>query len=136
MMGSVALFVAALLAIRVAALPHNLVGKLWLGVCSVGLIAAFVHAAWWTDHPHGNPDDIFALWQVSPLLGIVQIALLFAIPITLIRALRSPASAAPGDDPAAPRARISFSSVQEGTGLPVPRPVPLSATVGTPGVSG
>lgn len=33
----------------------------------------------------------------------------------------SPATAAPGDDPAAPRARISFSSVQEGTGLPVPR---------------
>lgn len=36
---------------------------------------------------------------------------------------------APGDDPATPRARISFSSVQEGTGLPVPR-LPLSPALG------
>ena len=36
---------------------------------------------------------------------------------------------APGDDPASPRARISFSSVQEGTGLPVPR-LPLSPALG------
>ena len=40
----------------------------------------------------------------------------------------SPAMA-PGDDPATPRARISFSSVQEGTGLPVPR-LPLSPALG------
>lgn len=85
--------VTALLAIRIAALPLTLLHKLWMGVCSVGLIAAFVHAAWWTDHPHGSVDDIFALMKVSPLLGLVQIVLLFVIPVTLIRALRSPSSA-------------------------------------------
>lgn len=85
--------VAALIAIRVAAFPLTLLHRLWLGVCAIGLITAFVHAAWWADHQHGEPEDIFALWQVSPLLGLTQIVLLVVIPLTLVRALQNPASA-------------------------------------------
>jgi hypothetical protein len=86
--------VAALIAVRLAAFPLTLLHKLWLCVCSVGLLAAFVHAAWWTDHPHGATADIFALAKVSPLLGLLQVILLIAIPVTLVRALRNPVTAA------------------------------------------
>lgn len=86
--------VAGLIAIRVAALPLKLLSKVWLAVCMIGLGAAFIHAVEWARRPSHGAEDIFALWQVSPLLGVVQIALLIAIPVTLVRALRNPASAA------------------------------------------
>lgn len=86
--------VAALIAIRLAAFPLTLVHKLWLLVCGIGLMTAFIHAAWWTDHAHGSAEDIFALGKVSPLLGLLQVVLLVAIPVTLVRALRSPMTVA------------------------------------------
>jgi hypothetical protein len=89
--------VAALLAVRVAALPSTLLAKLWLGVCSVGLIAAIAHASEWSRHPNNDFEHLFALGQVSPLLGILQVVLLVLIPVSLVRALRNPAAAAPVD---------------------------------------
>lgn len=86
--------VAALVAVRVAALPLRLTTKLWLGVCVIGLGAAYVHAVEWARRPYHDAGDIFALSQISPVLGVVQVALLIAIPWTLVRALRNPASTA------------------------------------------
>lgn len=86
--------VAALLAIRVAALPMTLLAKLWLGVCVIGLGAAYVHVVEWAQRPHRDLGEVFALSEISPLLGVLQVILLVLIPLTLVRALRNPAGVA------------------------------------------
>lgn len=90
--------VAALLTIRVAALPMTLLAKLWAGVCTVGLGVAFIHAMEWSRHVDRPLTQVFGLWQVSPLLGVLQIALLLLIPALLLRTLRNPGAAAPTAD--------------------------------------
>lgn len=90
--------VAGLLAIRVAALPMTLLAKLWAGLCSIGLLVAFVHTAEWAQHPHRDASQIFAFSEVSPVLGVLQALLLVLIPVLLLRALKRPATTAPAAD--------------------------------------
>jgi hypothetical protein len=82
--------VAGLLTIRVAALPMTLAAKLWAFVCAVGLAVAFVHCADWAHHPRQDLQHVLEFARVSPLLGVVQAALLVVIPASLLRALRRP----------------------------------------------
>lgn len=90
--------VAALLTIRVAALPMTLLAKLWAGVCTVGVGVAFIHVIEWSRHTDRPLTHVFGLWQASPLLGVLQIALLLLIPALLLRTLRNPGAAAPVAD--------------------------------------
>jgi hypothetical protein len=87
--------VAALLAIRVAALPMSLLAKIWAGVCAIGLGVGFVHLVEWTRRPGQDLSEALGFWQVSPVLGLLQGLMLVLIPVLLVRALRHPASTTP-----------------------------------------
>ena len=89
---------AGLLTIRIAALPMSLLANLWAGVCAVGIGVGFVHAVEWSRRDDLSLDHVFGLWRVSPLLGVLQVALMLLIPALLLRALRNPGSTAPVGD--------------------------------------
>jgi len=91
------LAVTGLLAIRVVALPMSLLAKVWAGVSVIGVGVAFIHVVEWSRSTH-DLSRVFALWEVSPLLGVLQVALMVLIPALLVRALRHPArsASAPG----------------------------------------
>ena len=92
------LVVTALLALRVAVAPMTFASRLWTLVCAAMLAISFGETAVWSrsaeDLSFRSPD-LFALTELSPLLGAVQAALTIAVPWTLLRALRRPASVAP-----------------------------------------
>ncbi len=80
--------VTGLLAIRVVALPMSLLAKVWAGVCVISLGVAFVHVVEWSRGSHVF-NHVFALWQLSPLLGVLQAVLMVLIPTLLVRALQN-----------------------------------------------
>jgi len=80
--------VAGLLTIRVVALPMSLLAKVWAGVCMIGVGVAFVHVGVLSD-PYRSPHTPLLLWDASPLLGILQLVLMIAIPVLLVRALQN-----------------------------------------------
>lgn len=85
------LVLAALLVIRVTAVPASIAGRLWIGFCGVFTCMTFVHAAEWADRgSRMDLEDVFALFHVSPVLGLAQIGLTVAVPILLVRAIRPP----------------------------------------------
>jgi hypothetical protein len=92
------LVVAALLALRVAVAPMTFASRLWAGVCVAMLAVAFGETAVWArsgEELFHRDRAVFAFSELSPLLGLVQAALTVAVPWTLLRALRRPASVAP-----------------------------------------
>lgn len=80
--------VTGLLAIRVVALPMSLLAKVWAGVCVISLGVAFVHVVEWSRSSHAL-SHVFALWDLSPLLGVLQVVLMVLIPTLLVRALQN-----------------------------------------------
>ncbi|PCC67308.1 hypothetical protein SAMN02745121_07045 [Nannocystis exedens] len=92
------LVVAALLALRVAVAPMTFASRLWAGVCAAMLAVAFGQTVVWARPAEElffrNPH-VFVFTGLSPLLGLVQAVLTVAVPWTLLRALRRPASVAP-----------------------------------------
>lgn len=92
------LVVAALLALRVAVAPMTFASRLWAGVSAAMLAIAFGQMVMWArpgeELFHRDPH-LFVFTELSPLLGLVQAALTVAVPWTLLRALRRPASIAP-----------------------------------------
>jgi hypothetical protein len=92
------LVVTALLSLRVAVAPMTFASRLWTMVCMVMLAIAFGETAAWSrsaQNLYSSNPSVFALTELSPLLGFVQAALTIAVPWTLLRALRRPASVAP-----------------------------------------
>ncbi|MDC0675241.1 hypothetical protein [Nannocystis radixulma] len=92
------LVVTALLSLRVAVAPMTFASRLWTMVCMVMLAIAFGETAAWSrsaENLYSSNPSVFALTELSPLLGFVQAALTIAVPWTLLRALRRPASVAP-----------------------------------------
>ena len=89
--------VTGLLAIRVVALPMSLLAKVWAGVGMIGVGVAFIHVVHWSRDLAWSSPRVFALWEVSPLLGALQVLLMVLIPALLVRALqnRGRAAAAP-----------------------------------------
>ncbi len=80
--------VTGLLAIRVVALPMSLLAKVWAGVCMIGVGVAFVHVVEWSRGSYAL-SHVFALWDLSPLLGVLQVVLMALIPALLVRALQN-----------------------------------------------
>jgi hypothetical protein len=91
-----ALLVAALVAIRIVAVPARLPASVWAGFGFVLAIVEFVTGTAQVLDSTGRMS-LLPLWRVSPLLALCQLALLVAIPWTLVRAItRAGKGAGPG----------------------------------------
>ncbi len=86
-----ALLVLALLAVRLAALPTNILGSLFALLCygaiCFEMVCAGVTAASVSSYDGFSPHP-FVLFEASAVLGVLQLALTVAIPLALIRTLR------------------------------------------------
>jgi hypothetical protein len=103
------LAVAALVSIRVVAAPARLPALVWAGFAYVVAIVTFAtgvgNIAMHRSTGHSANEILLALWEVSPALGLGQLALTLAIPVLFVRALQRPAAGvdsevAPAKDPA------------------------------------
>lgn len=84
------LFVAALVSIRVVARPARLPTLVWGGFAYVLAIVTFASGVAGLAGS-GRHEQIFVLWQASPVLGLAQAVLTLAIPVLFVRALQRPA---------------------------------------------
>ena len=83
-----ALTVAAFIAVRFAAIPMRLLSGVYACFALFAAMLSFgLAAALFEDSFHASSDAFFVLFEASPLLGIVQIALMVAIPWTFVRSL-------------------------------------------------
>jgi hypothetical protein len=81
--------VLGLLAVRLVAFPVGVVSGVWVAFCGLCLLVAFGHAAAWSAEPEDlDLAHVFALSELSPLLGVLQAALTVWIPVSLVRTLR------------------------------------------------
>lgn len=81
--------VLGLLAVRAVAYPVSILNGVWLAFCTLALSVAFGHAAVWSaETGHLGLSHVFALGELSPVLGLIQVALTVFIPLSLVRALR------------------------------------------------
>lgn len=79
--------VLGLIAIRLVSYPARLLDHLFLGFCGASLLMGFIQAVYWSLERHPEVEDVFALSRVSPVLGLVQVAVTVAVPIVLARSL-------------------------------------------------
>lgn len=81
--------VLGLIAIRVVAVPGKVAANLWAGFCGMSLMVGFAQAIFWAESSrHHDLGDVFAMSELSPVLGLVQVALTIWIPLSLVRHLR------------------------------------------------
>ena len=81
--------VLGLIAIRVVSVPSTVASSLWAGFCGMSLILGFAQAMFWgVDRGHHDFEDVFVMMQLSPVLGLIQLALTIYIPVSLVRHLR------------------------------------------------
>ncbi len=80
--------VLGLLAIRVVATPGRIAGHVWAGFCAMSLALAFGQSVYWGVERSPDVEEVFVLMELSPVLGLIQIALTVWIPISLVRHLR------------------------------------------------
>jgi hypothetical protein len=76
--------VLGLLAIRVAAVPANTASNLWPGFCAASLAMGFGQAVGWGAHELRGGSEIFALVELSPVLGLLQVVATIGIPASLL----------------------------------------------------
>jgi len=81
--------VLGLMAIRVVSLPSKIASHLFIGFCGASLVVGFVQAVFWAFESHHDATDVFALMELSPIAGLLQIAVTIAVPVALVRILRS-----------------------------------------------
>jgi hypothetical protein len=81
--------VLGLIAIRVVAIPAKVTANLWAGFCAMSLLVGFGQVVYWVESSrHHDLEDVFAMSELSPVLGLVQVALTIWIPWSLVRHLR------------------------------------------------
>ncbi len=87
-----ALAVVALVAVRAVAVELRIASSLWVTFClaaaGFGLVQAGIFTASASDAFYGHAPAPLVMFEVSPLLGVLQIVLIAWIPTSLIRALR------------------------------------------------
>ncbi len=89
-----ALAVLALVAVRMVAVPGNILSNLFVALSLMAVFFEFVSAGIFA--AAADPADLypphaphpFALFEASAVLGVIQLVLTVAIPLVLIRALR------------------------------------------------
>jgi hypothetical protein len=81
-----ALAIAPLVAIRIVVGAPRLVASVWAGFAFVlAIVEYFSGVAQLFSSRH---EELFPIWRVSPLLGILHVALLVLVPWTLVRGIR------------------------------------------------
>jgi hypothetical protein len=81
--------VLGLIAIRVVAVPTKTAANLWTGFCAMSLLVGFAQAIYWAERTsYRDIGDVFAMSELSPMLGLLQVALTIWIPVSLVRHLR------------------------------------------------
>ncbi|KIG14374.1 hypothetical protein DB30_06849 [Enhygromyxa salina] len=81
--------VLALIAIRIVAVPSKVAANLWAGFCAMSLTVGFAQAVFWAEASQPRDlGEVFAMTELSPVLGLVQVALTIWIPVSLVRHLR------------------------------------------------
>lgn len=88
-----ALAVMGLVAVRMVALPTNIVGSLFVMLSLAAVCFEFVSAGIFAsaaDHTlyAQGPVSPFVLFEASAVLGVIQLVLTVSIPVALVRALR------------------------------------------------
>jgi len=94
--------VLGLLAIRLVAVPATIGGLLWAGCCALGLVFGAGQAVYCAIERHASAIDMIALSGVSPGLGLVQVIMALAIPISLVQHLRKNLGSVTGAKPSIP----------------------------------
>jgi hypothetical protein len=80
--------VLGLMAIRVVSLQSSILSHLFLAFCGASLIMGFLQSAFWAFDNSHDLEDLFAMSQVSAVLGLLQIFVTVGIPLALVRSLR------------------------------------------------
>lgn len=80
--------VLGLIAIRIVSVPANIWTNVWTGFCAVSLMVGFGQSVFWgLENGHRDIEDVFVFMQISPVLGLMQIALTVWIPLSMVRHL-------------------------------------------------
>ena len=81
--------VSGLLAIRQVAVQTKVAANVWAGFCAFTLSIAFFQACMWAlDRGGHDLEEVFIFFDLSPVLGLMQMALAVWIPVSLVRHLR------------------------------------------------
>jgi hypothetical protein len=81
--------VLGLISIRLVAVPGKLAASVWTGFCAMSLTVGFGQAFYWgVENGRHRAQDVFALMNVSPVLGLLQVGLTIWIPVSLLLHLR------------------------------------------------
>jgi hypothetical protein len=82
--------VVGLVAVRSAvAAPQRIWTHLGIAYCMLCVLVAGVHATIWAmPFKKADGDELVLMWQLSPILGMLQLVCIFAVPLLLIRGLR------------------------------------------------
>jgi hypothetical protein len=81
--------VLGLIAIRIVATPSKVADNVWAGFCAFSLGLGFAQSVFWGVQGNHELVDVFVMMQLSPVLGLIQIALAIWIPLSLVRHLRA-----------------------------------------------
>jgi hypothetical protein len=81
-----ALAIAPLVAIRIVVGVPRLVASVWAGFAFVLAIVEYFSGV--GQLISSRQEELFPIWRVSPLLGILHVALLVLVPWTLVRGIR------------------------------------------------
>lgn len=81
--------VLGLIAMRIVATPSKVAANVWAGFCAFSLLLGFGQSVFWGVEDHHELADVFVLMQLSPVLGVIQIAMAIWIPLSLVRHLRA-----------------------------------------------
>jgi hypothetical protein len=83
-----AVMATGLVTLRAAAMPTSILAKLWLIVCLGFVMIEYVTGVvWCVDSP--DAEMLFPMGAAHPLLGLLQVAMVVWIPISLVRRLRA-----------------------------------------------
>lgn len=80
--------VLGLMAIRLVSIPASIAAHLFLGFCGATLVMGFIQACFWALDRNPSIEHVFALSDVSPVLGLAQVVVTIGVPVVLIRSLR------------------------------------------------
>lgn len=80
--------VLGLIVVRLVALPNRLAAHIWTAFCAMSLIAGFVQSMFWGLDSHLDAADVFAMFELSAVLGLLQLGLTIWIPVSMLRSLR------------------------------------------------
>lgn len=81
--------VLGLMAIRLVALPSTMRSHFFLACCGLTALMGFIQAIYWAFESRHSAMHLFALFDLSPIAGVLQVGVTVATPLMLMRTLRT-----------------------------------------------